>query len=74
MITLTPDEQLRLEALRLAVQSGRGGDIVKDAQAFYAFLTGKSDRTPREVSPDLLCTLEIATQGLQSLLGDRHEG
>ncbi|WP_176482815.1 hypothetical protein [Sphingobium sp. D43FB] len=45
MTQLSPDEFLRLEALRLAVQAGQP----PLRQHFYEFLTGKSDRTPRQI-------------------------
>lgn len=43
---LTDDEYMRLEALRLAVQSG----FPDLRQQFYDFLTTKNDQTPRPVT------------------------
>lgn len=39
-----PDQEMRLECLRLAVQM----QLPDMAREFYAFVTGASDQTPRE--------------------------
>lgn len=39
------DQEMRIEALRLAVAAGHP-DL---CQRFYEFLTGKSDQTPRQI-------------------------
>lgn len=50
---MNPEEQLRIEALRLALAQQASfqayeTDVVKTAAEFYAFLLGQSDKTPRE--------------------------
>lgn len=53
-------EDLRLECLRLA-SSGFNefpGDTVKRAQAYFDFVTGKSDQSPRQVIEAALDKLE----------------
>ena len=45
MSHLMNDREIRLEALRLAVQAGNA-DL---RQPFYEFLVGKSDQTPRQI-------------------------
>ena len=39
------DQEMRIEALRLAVAAGQPDLHI----AFYEFLTGKSDQTPRQI-------------------------
>lgn len=45
------DTVLRLECLRLAsgFVAQYGGDAIITASSFYAFATGKTDQTPREI-------------------------
>ncbi len=46
---LSPDEtDLRLQCLSLAVSVEHGSETVKLARDFHAFVTGTSDKTPRE--------------------------
>ncbi len=39
----------RLECLKLAVESTGSADAVALARDFYAFVTGESDKSPREI-------------------------
>lgn len=45
---MNPQEQLRIEALRLALQYG-ADDPVAVAERFYAFLSGQPTKTPRQL-------------------------
>jgi hypothetical protein len=42
------DRELRVRALELAVSTHEGHEAVARATNYYAFLTGTSDRSPRE--------------------------
>ena len=46
-----PEEDIRLDCLKLAVQAipdGSGADCIAVAQAFFEFVSGATDATPRE--------------------------